>query len=218
MFVVVFANYFIPYEKGLYKDAEASVFTIGFPAEEDTLIVSTVEEIEKAYEEGDEFAIQVDPDKIQKTNYYVALKGYDNGFTKSNGAFIHLSSVIEGCAYDRVYVVELSDGNRIPVQMYGRALDFSGDSILLPVGEKISYTQSLSMLEKIDSKYDLTADNATSWLVNASGADFYNSDEVSAKRQLVYKINWGIIIVGMFGYAIISTVVLAKKKKAARGN
>lgn len=218
MFLVVIGNYFIPYEKALYKNAEVTVFTTGFPAQEDTLIVSTMEEIDKAYEGYDEFAIQVDTDKIQKTNYYLDISTAGNRFKTSNSAFIHLSTIIEGSAYDQIFIVELADGNRIPVRMYGKVLDFSGDTMLLPVGEKLVYSKPFSVLEEIDSKYDLTAEDATYWMVDASGEEFCHTDEVSEKRHLVYCINWGIIIAGAFGYAIISTIVLVKKKRAARGN
>ncbi len=173
-------------------------------------------EIEAAAEAYEEFAIQVATDNIKATDYFVDLTNYDSGFIKMNPIISHFRVVLGKDYFDCLYVVELEDGNRVPVQMYGRALDFSEDSITLPVAECVKYRNASKTLTAIDEKYDLTAFNATSFLVDASGSDFCHSDEVSAKRDFVYYVNWGIIIGSVFIYAIYSTVKLVKYRKRLR--
>lgn len=215
--IVTIANYFIvPYERALYNNLESTWYSTGYPADESTRVVTTLAEIEAAAEAYEEFAIQVATDNIKATDYFVDLTNYDSGFIKMNPIISHFRVVLGKDYFDRLYVVELEDGNRVPVQMYGRALDFSEDSITLPVAECVKYRNASKTLTAIDEKYDLTAFNATSFLVDASGSDFCHSDEVSAKRDFVYYVNWGIIIGSVFIYAIYSTVKLVKYRKRLR--
>ena len=212
--LVLFGNCFVSYEKDVYKNTKADRYAVGYPADENYVqVVSTMEELEKAYDEDRRFAIKVDTDKIQKTSHYSSLQKEGDGFIKAPVFFIHMFSVLDKYPYDRVYVIELEDGNRIPVQMYGDALDFSQDSITLPVAEKKFYANPTKTLTAIDKKFDLTTEDATTWMVNASGYSLTLQDEFRDKRDLVFVINWGIIVGGMIIYTIVSTILIVKKRK-----
>lgn len=207
-FIVAFGNYFFPAEKKAYKQAETSGYEIGMPADSSVTVVSTLQELE----EGKRiFAIKVDKSKLTKTNYYFSNTHRDKGAFKSNPIVMGIRYAYEDETFDRIYVVELEDGNRIPVRIFERALDLSDDTIVLPIGETKKLANSYGPLEAIDEKYDLTAADATKWYVDASGYWFRQSyilDKVNTSSR-----NWGIIGIGVILYAIVSTVGFMRARK-----
>lgn len=215
IFIVVLVNYFIPpYEKTVFEEMDTLSDYEGYPANQYVDVVTTWNEIETAIENYDRFAIQVDSSKIQPTNYFGDMTSSGVSFSKSNAFLVHAQGVIGKYYCDRLYVVELSDGNRVVVQMYPRVLDLSADIITLPIAEYKTLSKSMETLENIDEKYDLTTDNATASIINATGSHFCNEEIVREKRDSVYTINMAIIAAGFVLYTIISTIimVIARKK------
>lgn len=215
--LVVVVNFFIPpYERTIFEEMDTVFDYEGYPANQYVDVVTTWDEIETATENYDRFAIQVDTDKIQPTSYFGSMNTSGVSFSKSNAFLKHAQSVISNDCSDRLYVVELADGNRVVVQMYPRVLDLSSDRITLPIGEYKTLSQSMETLEAIDEKYDLTIDNATSSLINATGSHFCNEDVVREKRDSVYTINMAIIAGGFILYTIISTIMIVVTRKKVK--
>lgn len=215
VFLVVLVNFFLPpYERTIYEEMDTPSTYEGYPVNEYVDVVTTWSEIETAIENYDNFSIQVDTDKIQPTNYFDDMTSSGVSFSKSNAFLVHAQGVIGKSYSDRLYVVELADGNRVVVQMYPRVLDLSADKITLPIAEYKSLSKSMETLEAIDEKYDLTTDNATSSIINATGSHFCNEEVVREKRDSVYIMNMAIIAAGFVLYTIISTIimVIARKK------
>lgn len=219
IFLVVLVNYFIPpFERTIFEEMDTVFDYEGYPANQYVDVVTTWAEIEAANENYDNFAIQVNTDKIQPTSYYGSMNTSGASFSKSNAFLKHAQAVLGNDHSDRLYVVELADGNRVVVQMYPRVLDLSADTITLPIGEYKTLSKSMETLEAIDEKYDLTTDNATSSLINATGSHFCNEEAVREKRDSVYTMNMAIIAGGFILYSIISTIMIVvtrmKLKKA----
>lgn len=215
IFLVVLVNYFIPpYERTIFEEMDTMSDYEGYPVNQYVDVVTTWDEIETAIDNYDNFAIQVDTDKIQPTNYFGSMTSSGVSFSKSNAFLVHAQAIIGKDNSDRLYVVELADGNRVVVQMYPRVLDLSADKITLPIAEYKTLSKSMETLEAIDEKYDLTTENATSSIINATGSHFCNEEMVREKRDSVYTINMAIIAAGFILYTIISTImmVVARKK------
>ncbi len=213
--LVVLGNYFVtPVERTMFEEMDSVFDYEGYPANEYVDVVTTWAEIEAAVEDYDTFAIQVEKDKIQPTNYFATMKSSGVGFSKSNAFLEHAKSVISNEQRDRLYVVELADGNRVVVQMYSKVLDLSKDTITLPIGDYKKLSKSMTTLEEIDKKYDLTIEDATSSIINATGYHFCLDSEVSEKIDARYTLNMIIIGVGFALYTILSTIamVVARKK------
>lgn len=215
VFLVVLVNFFLPpYERTIYEEMDTPSTYEGYPVNEYVDVVTTWSEIETAIENYDNFSIQVDTDKIQPTNYFGDMTSSGVSFSKSNAFLVHAQGVIGKSYSDRLYVVELADGNRVVVQMYPRVLDLSAERITLPIAEYKSLSKSMETLEAIDEKYDLTTTDATSSIINATGSHFCNEEVVREKRDFIYIMNMAIIAAGFVLYTIISTIimVIARKK------
>lgn len=215
VFLVVLVNFFLPpYERTIYEEMDTPSTYEGYPINEYVDVVTTWSEIETAIENYDNFSIQVDTDKIQPTNYFGDITSSGVSFSKSNAFLVHAQGVIGKSYSDRLYVVELADGNRVVVQMYPRVLDLSAERITLPIAEYKSLSKSMETLEAIDEKYDLTTTDATSSIINATGSHFCNEEVVREKRDFIYIMNMAIIAAGFVLYTIISTIlmVVARKK------
>ena len=215
VFLVVLVNFFLPpYERTIYEEMDTPSTYEGYPVNEYVDVVTTWSEIETAIENYDNFSIQVDTDKIQPTNYFGDITSSGVSFSKSNAFLVHAQGVIGKSYSDRLYVVELADGNRVVVQMYPRVLDLSAERITLPIAEYKSLSKSMETLEAIDEKYDLTTTDATSSIINATGSHFCNEEVVREKRDFIYIMNMAIIAAGFVLYTIISTIlmVVARKK------
>ena len=211
IFLVILVNYFItPYERIIFEEMEVSYGYEGYPVDEYVDVVTTWDEIQSATENYDRFAIQVDTDKIQPTSYFA--RG-DSSFFKSNAFLVHAQSVLSKTQDDRLYVVELEDGNRVVVQMYGRVIDLSADRVTLPIGEYDTFTSTRETLVAIDEKYDLTTPDATTSIINATGSHFCNEEAVREKRDSVYTVNMAIIAGGFFLYTIVSTIMMVVMRK-----
>lgn len=211
--IVGLVNYCFPIEKNAYKQAEASGTEIGMPADSSVKVVNTMQGLEEANDEKGCFAIQVDKNKLTKTNYYFSNTYRTKGAFQSNLLAMGITYVFEDETFDRIYVVELEDGNRIPVRIFERALDLSDDTIILPIGKQKKLGSSYKPLESIDAEYDLTTADATKWYVDASGSWFrqnYIMDKASTGTR-----SWTIVTIGMILYMIVSTVVIviAEKKQ-----
>ncbi len=214
VFLVVIVNYFIPpYERTIFEEMDTPSTYEGYPANEYVDVVTTWAEIETAIENYDNFAIQIDTDKIQPTNYFGDMTSSGVSFSKSNAFLVHAQGVIGKYYCDRLYVIELADGNRVVIQMYPRVLDLSADKITLPIAEYKSLSKSMETLEAIDEKYDLTTTDATSSIINATGSHFCNEQDVSEKRDSVYTMNMAIIAAGFVLYTIISTIIMVVARK-----
>ena len=215
LFIAVgIGNYFVPVEQGAYKKAEPASYEIGMPADDTVKVVTSMEELENAHEKDRCFAIKVKKDKLTKTSYYYSNTYRKNGAFQSNPVVMGFKYAFDNQTYDRVYVAELEDGNRILVRLFERALDLSGDTLILPIGEKFTYKNSYSPFEKINETIELTTEDATRWYVDASGYYFrqtYLLDKVSASDR-----NWKIMAGGIVIYMIVSTVVLVVNNKKRR--
>lgn len=210
--IVGLVSYFIPIEKSAYKQAEPSGFEIGMPADSSVRVVSTMKELEEASKEKGCFAIQVDKNKLTKTDYYYSNTSSKKSAFQSNSFAMGITYVFEDETYDRIYVAELEDGNRIPVRIFERALDLSDKTIILPIGKEKKLGSSYGPLENIDAKYDLTTTDATKWYVDASGYWFrqnYLIDKTSTGTR-----SWTIVTIGMVLYMIISTVIIVIANKS----
>ena len=169
--LVLFGNCFVNYEKGIYEEAKPLGSYKGYSVESsgrDIQIVTTLAEMEEAAGNSDYFAIKTDKKKIKKTNFF-AEHDEDAGFTKIPPFFVHMFSSLETKSYDRLYVVELEDGNYVPVKMFGETIDFSEDTITLPIAKRTLYKKPLNSLTKVNEKYELAGDKATYWYVDANG-------------------------------------------------
>ncbi len=214
VFLIVLVNFFLPpFERTIFEEMDTMSDYEGYPVNQYVDVVTTWSEIETAVENYDNFAIQVDTNKIQPTNYFGDMTSSGVSFSKSNAFLVHAQGVIGKSYSDRLYVVELADGNRVVVQMYPRVLDLSADKITLPIAEYKTLSKSMETLEAIDEKYDLTTDNATSSIINATGSHFCNEEVVREKRDSVYIMNMAIIAAGFVLYSIISTIIMVVARK-----
>lgn len=205
--LVILGNSFVNYEKDFYENAPEYSNSVGYPPSEDALVVTNMDELEAAMEEDDRFTIEVDTDNIKKTNY-VKEQHTDNAVHKVPGFFVLAFGALEGTVYDRMYIVELEDGERVPVLMFGDALDFSEDTIKLPVGEIKEFSKKKEYLKELDDKYELGGSNVGYWYVDANG-DFLTADlDFTNKRDKVESTNWIIICVGFILYTIVSSVYM----------
>lgn len=213
--IVGLVNYCFPVEKSAYKQAESSDNEVGMPADSSVKVVSTMQELEEASSKKGYFAIQADKNKLTKTDYYFSNTYTTKGAFHSNSLAMGLTYVFEDETFDRIYVVELEDGNRIPVRIFERALDLSDDTIILPIGRQKKLGSSYKTLEKIDEEFDLTTEDATKWYVDASGSWFrqnYIMDKASTGAR-----SWTIVSIGMILYIIVSTAFIVIAKKSRRG-
>lgn len=209
-FVVALGNYFFPAERREYKKAEPSGYDIGMPADSSVTVVSTLQELEEAADSQRIFAIKVDKSKLTKTDYYYSNTYRKNGAFKANPFVMGIRYAYDNETYDRIYVAELEDGNRIPVRIFERALDLSDDTIVLPIGE-ITKLKSSEMLEAVDEKYDLTATDAVKWYVDASG--YYFRQDYLLDKAATGTRNWGIVCIGVVLYVIVSTIGFMRARK-----
>lgn len=209
--LVSVGNFFYPVERAEYKKAEPSSFEIGLPADESVKVVSTVKDLEKAQKKKGKFALKVDKDKLTKTDYYYSAKRRQYPPFQKNPFVMYLRYAFTDDTYDRLYVAELEDGNRILVRIFERALDLSGDSIVLPIGKKVTYADSSKAFEDVNDQHKLTTKDATKWCVDASG--YWFRQEYLLKKVSASARNWGIVVGVMVAYMILSSVIIIIKKK-----
>lgn len=209
--LVSVGNFFYPVEKVEYKKADPSSFEIGLPADESVKVVSTVKELEKAQKKKGHFALKVDKDKLIKTDYYYSAKRRQYPPFQKNSFVMYLRYAFTDDTYDRLYVAELEDGNRILVRIFERALDLSGDSIVLPIGKKVTYADSTKAFEDVNDEYELTTEDATKWCVDASG--YWFRQEYLLKKVSASERNWGIVVGVMVVYMILSSVITLVRNK-----
>lgn len=211
--LVILGNSFVNFEKDFYEDAPEYSTSVGYPPSEDALVVTNMDELEAAMEEDSRFTIEVDTDNVKKTNY-VKEQHTNLAVQKVPGFFVLAFKALEGTVYDRMYIVELEDGERIPVLMFGDALDFSEDSIKLPIGEIKEFNKKKEYLEELDDKYELSGSDVGYWYVDASGESLTSDLDFTNKRDKVESTNWAIICIGFVLYTIISSVymLIARKK------
>lgn len=211
-FLVIVGNSVVNINKGYYEESEMRG-CVGCPPSENTIAAMTLEHIAVAEEMGYGFSIVADPDKVKATNYYSNLKG-DRTVEKKSRFSIWHNRALGGSFYDRVYIVELQDGNVVPVLMLDGVLDLSGDMVIFPVGEVEFPQKELDYLTALDKKYDLSESVEGQWYVNASGRDLTLFTDYRDKAESVKTTSEILIGVGIFLYAILSTVYFVKRRKA----
>lgn len=214
--LVILGNSFVNFNKSFFEEQDGSGVLIGYPATEESLAVTTLEELAIATEWGYPFAIVVDSDNIQKTNYYAPLKG-DDTVKKMSRFSIWFNKALQGNNYDRIYIVELADEQRVAVRMLDGVLDLSEDMAVLPVGEAEFLSEETEYLTALDEKYDLCESVAKQWYVNASGKDMTTYMDYRDKIEALKTTNWIIVGVIVAFYAIASTVYIVKLRKKNNG-
>lgn len=210
--MVILGNSFVNINKSVYESLDEEIGFIGYPASEDTIAVTTLEELALATEYGYSFAIIVDSDNVKKTNYYSQLNG-NRTVEKKSRFFIWFNRALGGNYYDRMYIVELADKQRVPVLMLDGVLDLSEDTVVLPVGEAEFLSEKTDYLEALDKKYELSESAAEQWYVNASGKDMTIFTDYKDKVETLENVNWTIVGVGFVLYTIISTIYISKSYK-----
>lgn len=210
--LVILGNSFVNFEKDFYEDASERSGSVGYPPSDEALVVTTMDELEAAMEEDDEFTIEVDTDKIKKTNY-VKQQHTDLAVQKMPGFFVLAFGALEGNVYDRMYIVELENGERVPVLMFGDTLDFSEDTIKLPIGEVKEFNKKKDYLKELDDKYELGGSDVGYWYIDANGDSLTADLDFTNKLDKVECTNWAIIFVGFVIYSIVSTVYMVKARK-----
>lgn len=210
--LVILGNSLVNINKSIYESVDKEEWSIGYPASDEAIAVTTLEELAMATEYGYPFAIIVDSDKVKKTNYYSQLNG-DRTVEKKVPFSIWFNRALNGSYYDRMYIVELSDGQRVPVLMLDGVLDLSEDKVVLPIGEAEFLSKKTDYLEALDKKYDLSESAAEQWYVNASGKDMTIFTDYKDKVETLKTTNWTIVGVVVALYAIISTIGIWKSYK-----
>ncbi len=210
--MVILGNSFVNINKSFYESLDEEVGFIGYPASEDTIAVTTLEELAVATEYGYSFAIIVDSDNVKKTNYYSQLNG-NRTVEKKSRFSIWFNRALGGNYYDRMYIVELADKQRVPVLMLDGVLDLSEDTVVLPIGEAEFLSEETDYLEALDKKYDLSESAAEQWYVNASGKDMTIFTDYKDKVETLETVNWTIVGVAFVLYTIISTIYISKSYK-----
>lgn len=210
--LVILGNAFVNINQSFYESLDEEVGFIGYPACDDTVVVTSLEELAQATESGYPFSIIVDSDKVKKTNYYLQLNG-GNTVEKKSRFSIWFNRALEGSYYDRMYIVELADKQRVPVLMLDGVLDLSEETVVLPIGEAEFLREKTDYLDALDEKYDLSESAAEQWYVNASGKDMTIFTDYKDKAETLKNINWTIVGVAVGLYAIISTIYIWKSYK-----
>ena len=210
--LVIFGNAFVNINRSFYKSMDEDVAFNGYPATEDTIEVTTMEELAEAEEEGDSFVIVVDPDNVKKTSYYAELNG-SNKVEKMSRLSVVFNRAMHGSYYDRVYIVELEDGQFVPVLMMDGVIDLSGKKVTLPVGEVEFLSKKADYLEELGKKYDFSEIDSKQWYVNASGKDMTIFTDFADKAEALKTTNWAIIGVAVALYAVVSTVYIVKSRR-----
>lgn len=210
--LVILGNSLVNINKSYYENLEDDMYFIGCPPKEDTLAVATLEQLAIATEWGSYFAIVAEPDKVIKTNYYLQLNGGSEVEKKSRFS-IWFNRALGGNYYDRVYIVELQDGQRVPILVLDGVLDLSEDMVIFPVSEAEFLQEETEYLEALDKKYDLSESAATQWYVNASGDDLTMFMRYTEKVEALKTTNWTIIGIAIAFYTIGSTVYFYKRAR-----
>lgn len=210
--LVILGNAFVNINKSFFKTLDEEGSFIGYPAIESTLAVTNLEQLAIATEYGERFAIVVDSDKIEATNYYSQLNG-SRTVKKMSRFSIWFNRALNGSYYDRMYIVELEDDQFVPVLMMDGVIDMSEEMVILPVGETEFLSEKTDYLEELGEKYDLIESDAEQWYVNASGKDLTIFTDYKEKAEALKTTNWTIIGVSIALYAVISTVCMAKSKR-----
>lgn len=212
----ILGNSFININKGHFESLNKDEYRIGYPASDDAIAVNTLKELETATEDGYPFAITTDSDRVKKTNYYLQLNG-DGTVEKKSRFSIWYNRALGGNYYDRIYIVELADKQRVPVLMLDGVLDLSGNSVILPIGEAEFLSEETDYLKALDEKYDLSKSAAEQWYVNASGKDLTIFTHYKEKAEALKTTNRVIIGVVLVLYSVISTIFILKKGKKKVG-
>lgn len=215
--LVILGNGFVNINKSFYESADKKETIIGYPASDEAIAVTTMEELVMATEYGYSFAIVTDSDKVKKTNYYSQLNGSEK-IEKQFAFSIWLNRALNGAYYDRLYIVELEDGNRIPVLMMDGVVDMSKDVVALPLGEVEFLSDKPQYLKELNKKYELSEYVDEQWYVNASGDEMTIFSDYTKKVDALKTINWTIIGVSFALYSIISTILMVKGRMKNAGS
>ena len=131
--------------------------------------MSTVAEIQAAEENNQAFALKIDASQLEKTKY-VYLKQYANaGLSKGNAFQTLTAQIFERKNYDRMYIAELEDGNRIVVRLLERTMKLKGDDLILPVSECHVVTSPSENYSALADQFDVNTWEDETWYVDASG-------------------------------------------------
>lgn len=209
--LVILGNAFVNINKDFFESQGADAYMIGYSANKDTLAVTTIEQLAMATEMGYPFALVVDSDKVKPTDYYWQLNGAKE-VKKMPRFMVWYNRALGGNYYDRVYVVELKDGQMVPVVMFDGVVDLSKDVAVLPIGEAKFLTEKKDFLEDLDKKYDFAETAAAQWYVNASGEELTLLGAFGEKAGGLKTINWTIVVVIVVLYSVASTVYFSKKR------
>lgn len=215
-FLDILGNSFININKGHFESLDKDGYKIGYPAGEETIAVTTLTELAMATEYGYPFAIVADSDNVKKTNYYLQLNG-DGTVEKKSRFSIWFNRALGGNYYDRIYIVELADEQRVPVLMLDGVLDMSENIVIFPVGKAKFLSEETDYLNALDKKYDLSESAAKQWYVNASGKDLTIFTHYKEKAESLKTTNRVIIGVTLVLYSVISTILIRKKGKKKIG-
>lgn len=210
--LVILGNGFVNINKGFYESVDKEEVLIGYPASDEAIAVTTIEELALVTEYGYPFAIVTDSDNVKKTNYYSQLNGSEE-IEKQFAFSVWFNRALNGAYYDRMYIVELEDGHRVPVLMMDGILDLSEDTVALPLGEVEFLSEKPEYLKELNEKYELSEYVEEQWYVNASGDDMTIFTDYTDKVDVLKTTNWTIIGVGFVLYLIGSTVFILRSRR-----
>ncbi len=210
--LIILGNAFVNINKSFYEDVEKSKASSGYPASDEAIFVTNIQELLSAYEERDTFAIVTDSDNVKKTNYYSQLNGSEK-IGKWSAISVLFNRALNGAYFDRMYIVELEDGHKVPVLMMDGILDLSEDTVTLPLGEVKPLSKKPNYLIELNEKYELSEYVDEQWYVDASGKDMTIFQDFRVKAEALVNTNWTIFGVGFVLYTIISTIIMVKRRK-----
>lgn len=212
MLLIILGNGFVNINKGFYESMEEWETRIGYPPSDEAIAVTTIEEMAMAAEYGDSFSIVVDSDNVKKTSYYSQMNGSEK-IGKWSAFSIWFNRALNGAYFDRMYIVELEDGHRVPVLMMDGILDLSEDTVALPLGEVKFLSKKPDYLKELDKKYELSEYVDNQWYVDASGKEMTIFSDFMDRAEKLKNTNWTIFGVGFVLYTIISTILMVKARK-----
>lgn len=210
--LIILGNVFVNINKDFYRDVEKRKSSKGYPANAEAIFVTNIQELLSASEERATFAIVTDSDNVKKTNYYSQLNGSEK-IGKWSAVSVLFNRSLNGAYFDRMYIVELEDGHKVPILMMDGILDLSEDTVTLPLGEVKSLSKKPDYLIELNKKYELSEYVDEQWYVDASGKNVTIFQDFMVKAETLENTNWTIFGVGFVLYTIVSTIIIVKRRK-----
>lgn len=200
-------------EPVMQADIDKAYEVLGDKAGEDIPRINTVEEFEDCYEYS---CVTIEPLSIKPTGVY-HLKNWVSRYStarrggKRAKALVKVSKLnIQMLDYNQFYLLELPDHNYIVAEIPEYLADAisRGESVTLPIGGRVSMTNSETLLDICD-EYNAS----TAGVFYAMDDEWYESNDFMIAAIRIIPAGIVFLIVGVLGITIGNKVFKVKEEK-----